>query len=78
MLDAYLETEAGFSMIVAGKKSFGDKISQTSLPNKRSKTNCLLKNRIYFDRCSTYISFFSEELLEDIRQIDTMLLGHTN
>ena len=36
------------------------------------------KNRIYLDSCSTYIYFFNEELLEDIRNIDTMILCHTN
>ena len=48
------------------------------LPNNKSKTIFLPKNRIYLDRCSTYISFFNEELLEDICQIDMMLLGHKN
>ena len=65
-------------MIVSEKKVLGDKRSQTSLPEKKSKTNCLPKNRIYLKRCSTYISFFNEEFLEDIRQIYKMLLGHTN
>ena len=65
-------------MLVSVKSSLGDKISQTSVPNKESKTNCLPKNRIYLESCYTYIYFFNDELLEDILQIDTMLLGHTN
>ena len=65
-------------MLVSDKKSLGDKRSQTSLTNKKSKTGCLPKNRIYLNSFSTYISFFNDELLEDICQIDTMLLGYTN
>ena len=65
-------------MLVAGKKALGDEISKTSLPNKKSQTNFLPKNRIYLDSFSTYISFYNKELLEDIRQIDKMLLDHTN
>ena len=77
-MDADLEVEAGFSMLVAGKKSLGGEKAQNYLPNNKSKTNYLPKNRIYLDSCYKYISFFNEWLLEDIRQIDTMLLGYTN
>ena len=38
VMDADLEMEAGLSMLVADKNSLGDKISQTSLPNNKSKT----------------------------------------
>ena len=78
VLDTDFETEAVLSMLVAGKKAFVDWISQTSLANKKSKTNCIPKNRIYLDSCSTYISLLNEELLEEIDQIDTIVLGHTN
>ena len=30
------------------------------------------------DSCSTYIYFFNPDLLENIRQVSNMLLGHTN
>ena len=65
-------------MLVAGKNAFSNERSQTSLPNKKSKTNCLPKNQIYLDSYLTYISFFNQELLEVIHEIDTLLLGHTN
>ena len=78
VLDTDLETEDGLSMLVAGKNSLGEERSQTPLPNKKSKPNCLPKNRIYLDSCSTYISFFNEGFLEDICQVDTILLVHAN
>ena len=70
--------EAGLSMLVSGKKALGGDKSQNSLPNKKFKARCLPKNRIYLDSCYTYISLSNEELLEDIRHINTVLLGHTN
>ena len=78
MLDADLEVKSGLSMLVSVKKVSGGEKLQTSLPNNKYKANCLPKNHIYLDSCSTYISFFNEDLLEDIRQIYKILLGHTN
>ena len=78
VLDADLDVEAGLSMLVAGKNTLGVDKSQTYLPNKKYKVNCLPKNRIYLDSCYIYISFVNEELFEAIRKIDTMLLVHTN
>ena len=66
VMDADLEMEAGLSILVPGKNAFGDNRSQTSLPNKKYKANYLTKNQICLDNCSTYISFFNKELLEDI------------
>ena len=76
-MDADLGVEAGLSMLVSGKKSLGGDKSQNSLPNNKSKARCLPKNRIYLDSCYTYISLSNEELLEDIRHIEMMLLGNT-
>ena len=73
VIDADLEVEAGLSMLVVGKKSLGGEKSKKSLPNNKFKAKCLPKNHINLERCSTYISFFNAELLEDIRQIDTMI-----
>ena len=65
-------------MLVSIKKELGDERSQMSIPNKKSKNKFLPKNRIYLNSCSTYISLFNDELLEDIHQIETMILGQTN
>ena len=71
------DVENGFSMLAAGKKKASETM-QTSLPNKKKSDYCLPKDRIYLDICSTYISFFNSDLLEDIRQVSNMILGHTN
>ena len=71
------DVENGFSMLAAGKKKSSETM-QTYPPNKKKSDYCLPKDCRYLDSCSTYISFFNPDLLEDIRQVSTMLLGHTN
>ena len=49
--------ENGFSVLAAGNKKTYETM-QTSPPEKRQSDYCLPKDRIYLDRCSTYIYFF--------------------
>ena len=51
------DMENGYSILAAGKKKASDTM-QTSPPNKKQSDYCLPKDRIYLDRCSTYIYFF--------------------
>ena len=69
--------EKGSSMLTAGKKNSSETM-QTSPPYKKQSNYCLPKDRVYLESCSTYIYFFKPDLLEDIFQVSTMLLGHTN
>ena len=47
-------------------------------PTREKSEFCLPKAHIYLESCSTYISFFNPDLLEDICQVNTMILGHAN